>query len=62
MADLKEIFKLRMMGEGEGDQQSSEGLMERIAEQGAWGGVMGRDHKANKMGLGWGYLQHSHLS
>lgn len=40
---------------------TEEGVMDRIAEQRVWGGVTGKDHKINKMGLRQGHLQHVHL-
>jgi len=48
-----------MMSEGESNQQSCEGLTDRITEQRAWGDVMGRDHKINMIGLN---LHHLYVS
>ena len=40
---------------GESNQQSCEGVMNRMADL---GDLTGRDHKINKMGLKLDYLQH----
>ena len=55
-------FRLRMMGEGESNQQPSEGVTGDIVKQIAWADVVGRDHKFNKTGLKQGHLQHLHMS
>ena len=55
-----EGFKLRMMREGESNKQSCEGVADRIVQQ--RDGVMGRNHKINKIGLKQGHLQYWHVS
>ena len=44
--------------EGESNQQSCEGVMNRMAEQGAWDDLTGKDYKINETGLKWVHLQH----
>ena len=50
-----------MTGEEDDNQQCCEGAMDRFDEQRAWGGVKGKEHKVNKMGLEWGHLQDLHV-